>query len=196
MTALKENDEMNKLNAFLKNKKGSFSILFVILAFIALLIITATVDIVRQAYVLNEVQGVMDVAGVSAIRGSVEEETLRGEEFVFSRDFASTKYQEIVNSRVKPGDFIVDKTLKIDDIHYEYSNQGLGQNAGSAHQVWMDSYMIMTVKTSPLFDMIPSLEKRFYKSYNSERFTVTANGESENGEKELIIRSVSRVVYR
>lgn len=187
---------MKKLNGFLKNKKGSFSILFVILAFIALLVITATVDIMRQSYVLNEVQGVMDVAGVSAIRGSVDEESLRGEEFVFSRDYAITNYHKIVNSRVKKGNVIIDTNLKVDDIHYEYSNQGLGANAGSAHQVWMDSYMVMQVKTSPIFDLIPSLEKRFYKSYNKENFSVTASGTTENGEKELIIRSVSRVVYR
>lgn len=187
---------MKKLTRFAKNKKGSFSILFVILAFISLLVITATTDIMRQAYVLNEVQGIMDVAGVSAIRGSVDEETLRAEEFVFSRDYAITNYHKIVDSRVKPGNVIVYKKLKVDDIHYEYNNQGLGSNAGNAHQVWMDSYMILRVKTSPIFDLLPSLEKRFYKSYNNENFSITASGTTENGEKELIIRSVSRVVYR
>lgn len=187
---------MKKMMRFFKNKKGSFSILFVILAFIALLVITATTDIMRQAYVINEVQGIMDVAGVSAIRSSVEEETLRGEKFVFSRERAIANFHNLVNSRIKTGGIIVYKNITVDDVHYEFSKQGLGSNAGNAHQVWMDSYMILRVKSSPVFDMLPGAEEKFYKSYNNQNFTVTSNGETEDGETELIIRSVSRVVYR
>lgn len=187
---------MKRINNFLKNKKGNFSIIFVILAFIALLIITATTDIMRQAYVLNEAQGIMDVAGVSAIRGAVDEESLRGEEFIFSNDYAVAKYREIVDSRFKETSIIKFKDLEVEDIHYEYSSEGLGQNAKEAHQVWMDSYMVVRVKSSPIFDLLPSLEKQFYKSYNRGNFSVTATGLTEDGESELIIRSVSRVVYR
>lgn len=180
----------------LNTKKGSFSILFVILAFISLLVITATTDIMRQSYVINEVQGIMDVAGVSAIRSSVDEESLRGEKFLFSREKAVSGFHNIVNSRINTGGIIVYKSVMVDDVHYENSKQGLGSNAGNAHQVWMDSYVTLRVKSSPLFDLIPGSEEKFYKSYNNQNFTVTTNGETEDGETELIIRSVSRVVYR
>jgi hypothetical protein len=196
MTHLKENNSMKKIKHFLKNKKGSFSILFVILAFIGIIVITATSDILRQAYVLNEVQGIMDVAGVSALNYSVDKESLRGEEFKYDEESLVSKYRDIVNLRINTGDTISYKEFIKTEVIHEKSSEGLGQYSNTNDQLWLKSVMLIRVKTSNLLDLIPSLEKNFYDSQSKGNFRITVNGQTEDGETELIIRSVSRLVYR
>lgn len=187
---------MGKIKSFLKNKKGSFSILFVIISFTALLIITAFSDILKESYIINEVQGIMDVAGVSALNASVDKETLREEEFVYDEDMLISVYHQIINQRINAGNVITYKKLLKTEVRHEKSSKGLGEASKVSDQLWLDSVMLVRVKTSNMFDLFPSLQRKFYDSKNNSTFTITVNGQTEDGETELIIRSVSRLVYR
>ncbi|PLS19682.1 hypothetical protein CVD28_04515 [Bacillus sp. M6-12] len=189
---------MKNIKKFLKDQKGAFSILFVILAFISVLIITWSMDVLKQSYTISEVQGIMDVAGVSALNYSVDKESLRGEEFIYSEDAVRTKYHDIIEKRIHAGGSqnISYKQVRIRRVDYKYTNEGLGERTKPAHQLWLDSYMVVRVKTSQVFDLFPSLEKQFYDSFDKNNFDISVTGQTEDGKTELVIRSVSRLVYR
>jgi Flp pilus assembly pilin Flp len=196
MMTLKESNLMRVINNFLKDQKGSFAILFVILSFIALLVITACSDILKQSYVLNEVQGIMDTAGVSALNASVDTEKLREEEFYYNEDTLRSVYNQIIDERIHTGNIITYKKLLKTEVLHEESTEGLGVTSKPRHQLWLDSVMLIRVKTSKIFDLVPGLQQTFYDSKSNGNFTVTVNGQTDNGETELIVRSVTRLVYR
>jgi hypothetical protein len=187
---------MKEIKKFLNDKKGAFSILFVILAFIGVLIMTWAVDVLKESYVISEVQGIMDVAGVSALNASVDKEALRGEEFKYDKDTLITTYHDIINQRIKTGDVISYKRLMKTEVRHDVSSQGLGNGSKPSDQLWLDSVMMLRVKTSQVFDLVPSLQRQFYDSKSSGSFTITVSGQTEDGQTELIIRSVTRLVYR
>lgn len=187
---------MKKINGFLKDEKGAFSILFVILAFLGVMIITATIDIIKESYVINEVQGIMDVAGISALNASVDRESLRGEELKYSEDVLKSTYHKIIRERINTDGVITYKNIMKTEVVHKVSNQGLGSNSKAKDQLWLDSVMVVRVKTSKVFDLFPSVQKDYYDSKSNSNFSVSVSGETEDGETELIIRSVTRLVYR
>lgn len=187
---------MKKINHFIKDQKGAISILFVIFAFIALLIITATIDILKESYVINEVQGIMDVAGVSALNASVDKESLRGEKLVYSEDVLKSTYHKIIRERINTEGVITYRNILKTEVLHKVSNTGLGQVSKAKEQLWLDSIMVIRVKTSTVFDLFPSVQKNYYDSKSNSNFSVEVAGETEDGETELIIRSVTRLVYR
>lgn len=187
---------MKKIKEFLKNKKGNFSVLFVILCLIGVLIVTAMADILKESYVLNEIQGIMDVAGVSALNASVDKQALREEQFKYDKDTLITTYHDIINQRINTGDLITYKRIIKTEVKHDISTQGLGDGSKPSNQLWLDSVMLVRVKTSAVFDVLPGMQKQFYDSKSNSKFTVQVNGKTEDGNTELIIRSVSRLVYR
>jgi len=182
----------------LRNKEdGAFSILFVILTLIAVLFVVGYIDMMKQSYVLNEVQGVMDISGVSALQAGVDKEKLRQEEFVYSEDRILSAFYELVYKGINTGDTISYRKLtNVEVTEKPPSVWGLGQTSKARHQLFLDSTMILRIKTSSQFDTITNKEKEYFDSKNNQMMTVTFNGTTGDGETELIVRSVSRLVYR
>lgn len=186
-----------QIQRFYHDQKGYFSILFVILAFVAVLVITGIVDILKESFTINEVQGIMDVAGVSALDASVDDELLREEIFEYNEDVAKSVFQQIIRERIAQSEHIDSyQIVKLDVIHQQKSNFGLGEGNVKAEQLILDGTIRLTVKTSEVFDLVPEIEKLYYRSYNNDNFTVTVSGHTEDGKTELLVRSVTRLVYR
>lgn len=188
---------MNALKRFWNNKKGNFSILFVTLVLISVLVVTAFVDILKESWSIQEVQSIMDVAGVSALRTGVDETKLRVEIFKVDTNLVESKFNQMVSNELEGSEKIVDyRFVRTKVKQYAPENWGLGQTSKARPQAMIDSTMVITVEASPTFDMIPGTAKVFYDSKSQSDFEVTYNGRTQDGKIELTIRSVSRIVYR
>ncbi|MBP1308770.1 hypothetical protein JOD82_001790 [Paenibacillus sp. 1182] len=187
---------MNRLKQLLKNKKGSFSILFVILIFIGVMMVTAFVDILIESWSMQEVQSVMDTSGVSALRASVDETKLRIGEFDVEKNVAISEYKKLVSMRLKD-------TKKIKSVHFNpieiesfTEKWGTGETKKARPQVLLDSSVVIVVSGSTIFDLIPGTAEKFYNSRRGSDFEVSYLGTNNDGNIELAVRSVSRLVYR
>lgn len=187
---------MNALKRFLKNTKGNFSILFVILVMIAVLVVAAFLDIVSRSWTIQEVQSVMDVAGVSALRTGVDETKLRLEQFDVDANVVESSYIRMITNQLEGSSKINDFRFIRTKVTKYNENWGMGQASKARPQAMIDSTVIITVEANPLFDLIPGTARWFYDSKSQTNFQVTYNGQTQDGEVELTIRSVSRIVYR
>ncbi len=184
---------------FLRSKTGSFSIIFLILCVIGIIIITGFVDLLGKTLALNEVQSIMDVAGTSALQAGVDENKLRAEKFRVEESFVKNAFRAQVYSLVPTDGYnIKGITIDTDNMVITYINDawGLGDSARARPQVVFDTVAKVKIRSSYLFDTVPGVSEQFYRSLSNSNFTVTYNGRTSDGYTELIIRSVVRMVYR
>jgi|HigsolmetaAR206D_1030411.scaffolds.fasta_scaffold00003_141 uncharacterized membrane protein len=214
---------MKRLKALWKNERGAYSLIAAILVVILATCLTAYVDIVNMKWALNEVQSVMDSAGINTLQNQVNNKALRAEILSLSssnsdltdQDYADTNnqkftpaeqkkykeemrkyYYEEIAKQIKTADKVVDYDVERVDITFSYDDWGLGDTTGKLPQITLESVVRMRVATTPFFDMSSNVSKTFYSSRNNANFTVTYNGVTEDGKTELIVRSVTRLVFR
>lgn len=214
---------MKRLKHLLKNEKGAYSVIAAILVVILVTCLTAYVDIVNMRWALNEVQTVMDAAGINTLQNQVNNKALRAEIFSLSSsdsDLTDEEYANVADETFTPAeqkkykeemrDYYyreierqienVTKVAEYDvervDITFSYDDWGLGETKGKLPQITLEAVVRMRVKTTPFFDEYSSVSKTLYSSRNNANFTVTYNGVAEDGLTELIVRSVTRLVYR
>lgn len=189
-----------KVKTFLKSKQGSMSLLFVILAFISILVITGFVDMVGKAFAIDEVQSIMDVAGNSALQAGVDKTKLRVEIFNIDESFVKSSYLQQVKIAVNAGSNRLIKNLDISPSNIKLKTingtWGLGQTSKSRPQAILDVVAKVQITSSSVFDNISSIQNLFYSSLSNSSFQISYNGITQDGNIELIIRSVNRIVYR
>lgn len=117
-------------------------------------------------------------------------------------------YVKELNQQVQLNDVVQGMTVERVDVSFDYSNFGLGKSVGrtvkngsqtrdgSRPQFAIDSIVRMKVKTSQLFDVGSNATSTIYSSRNNANFQVSYKDAKEDGYTELIIRSVTRLVYR
>lgn len=214
---------MKRVKHILKNEKGAYSILAAIFIVVMALCLTAFIDILSQKWALNEVQTVMDAAGVNTLQNQVNNKALRAEILSLSSsqtDITEEDYADVSDQTFTPAeqerykqemrayynaeiarqiqnvDRVVEYDVERVDITFSYDNWGLGETTRKLPQVTLDAVVRMRVKTTPFFDENEQVSKTLYSSRNNQNFTVTYNGQREDGLSELIVRSVTRLVYR
>lgn len=187
---------MKRIKIFLKNKKGSFSILLVMLCFLGIVITTGLLDIIKTSMVLNEIQSIMDVSGVSSLKSGIDTQKIRLEIFDYDKVITEQNYRKMLYSSIKTGNTISEFQIDYIDIKEYKDNWGLGDSRKSRPQVILDNAIKLRLKSSSIFDNISAFQRTFYNSKSNGDFTITYNGQTKDGRTELIIRSVSRLVYR
>jgi hypothetical protein len=202
------------INKILKNEKGAFSILAVILVFIVVLAITAFTDITSKSYVINEIQGNMDISGINALQGSVDTLRLRAEQLAtdasskadtgtgalqMSSSFKANidnRYDTEFRKRISSNSTIT----KIEHMGYKvdftYDVWGFGTSAKKRPQIVLDETYKITIRTSSKFDVLSPVTKSLWSARETTGFTVSYGGTNSDGNAELIVRSVTREVYR
>ncbi|MFJ8531403.1 hypothetical protein [Bacillus sp. NPDC094106] len=202
-----------KIKQILKNTKGVLSILVVITVFIVLLAITAFSDIATKSWTVNEIQSIMDTSGINALQATVDTHKLRDEIFSIDNkneidtgdksvnlsDYErkiSAKYKQEIRKYVKTNKTIVN--FDVEQVKVDFGNDtwGLGESQKKRPQIVLDTVSKVRIKNSSYFDNLGGLSKDMYSARNDSNFTVTYNGQKEDGTVELIIRSVTRMVYR
>lgn len=196
---------MKKVSSF-SEKKGGFSLLYVIVIFIAMLIAIGFLDILSRNFHMNELQSSMDIAGVSALQKGVDETKLhvgfRDEngqllDNIIDVHAVESTYKQFVRDFLNDSNEIIDYRFVKTDVEFDpNSTYGLGQTSKGRPQALIDSTVVIVVDNSQMFDLVPGAYKTYYDSKDGTFFDVNFLGTTEDGKVELMIRSVSRIVYR
>lgn len=214
---------MKKFKRLIREKKGAYSILAAILILVMVTIMTGYLDILNKKWALSEVQTVMDSSGINTLQNQVNNKALRAE--ILSLDsnnsniedgdyanktdnsFSVSKqqkyksdmakyYKQEIDRQIKNGTKVTNYDVERVDVIFTYDDWGLGETKKKLPQITLDSVVRMKVATTPYFDNITNISRTMYSSRNNANFTVTYNGVDSDGQTELIIRSVTRLVYR
>lgn len=189
----------NKSKETIGNIKGAISIWYVMTTVIVLMSIAVFIDVLGHNYTVNEVQGILDISGTGALHAGVDVNSLRREEAdFFSPALARARYYELIGQSLNNnlGGYV--QSMEIVDIQavaMAPSTWGLGDTNIERPQGILDATVKVTVPMSSILGAVPQAEKAFYRSYNGENFSITYNGTNNEGERELLVRSVTRIVY-
>ena len=187
---------VNSMKKFLKDTQGAISILFVILGVIAIMLCSAFLDLMQRQWILQEAQSIMDTAGVTALHAGVDQQKLRIGEFDVNKSVVRGHYQGLVSQKFSNSDSIISYNLIRTDISTFTDNWGVGVSSKQHPQAMLVSYIMVTVPSTPVLDFSEGFTETFYNSRGNTTFTVSYQGQNNDGQHELILRSVTRVVYR
>lgn len=201
------------IRKLIKEEDGAFSIVSIVVVLIMVLAITAFTDIVNKSFILNEVQGHMDTAGITALQNSINMTRLRAEQLATDNDnLADTEdgtlelsdykdkikksYDKELRKRIKINPNITSIKQESILVDFTYDNWGFGTTSSKRPQIVLDATYKITIRASSQFDKITPIAKQFYSARQSRNFSVSYNGRDDDGNIELIIRSVTREAYR
>lgn len=201
------------IRKLIKEEDGAFSIVSIVVVLIMVLAITAFTDIVNKSFILNEVQGHMDTAGITALQKSIDMTRLRAEQLATDsenvvdiednsmnlsdyKDKINKNYDNELRKRIKINSNIVAIEKENVFVDFTYDNWGFGITSSKRPQIVLDATYKITIRASSEFDNITPLAKQFYSARQSKNFSISYNGRDEDGNIELIIRSVTREAYR
>lgn len=213
----------SKLKKKLNNIKGAYSVMITVLILIMVMVMTGYVDIMNKKWALSEVQTVMDTAGINTLQNQVNNSALRAEIFSLNSDSSNISdqdyadranetftnqeqqkyksdmalyYKAEIDKQIKGRTNVTEYDLERVDVTFSYDTWGLGETQRKLPQITLDAVVRMKVKQTGVFDDINMIQKTMYSSRNNANFTVTYDGQAEDGQTELIVRSVTRLVYR
>lgn len=181
------------------NKDGVISIIYVIGVFITVIIAMAFVNMTNKTMAINEMQGVMDVSGVIALRNSVDETAWRREELKIDKSKAVIEFRNLVNQRANEyvGNNKLLSGFKINNIRvYEGKETRMG-NVQGVDQYYLESSATATYTTYNFIDMVVFHGIQFFDFLSTgEDSSIAVGGTAEDGSVEVVIRTVSRLAFR
>lgn len=197
----------------LKNNNGSFAIISAILIFIVIMCISAYTDMTSKRWVVNEVQGIMDISGTNTLKSTVDKDSLFKEILAsdpqnpidanikqvdtleYKKKIINT-YKKEIKSQVSTNETITALDVKDVDVYFDYDKFGLGTSSKSHPQITLKSVTKLKIKSYSFLDGLDGADAKVYNSRNNEEFRVVYSGEKEDGQVELLVYSVTRLVYR
>lgn len=191
----KESDTMNRL----KDKSGVISVLFVIAIFITAIIAMAFVSIGNKLIAINEVQGIMDIAGVMALRSAIDETEWRLENLVVDKSEARNAFINTTNSSV--GEYVgSDKLLKDFKLQsvrvYEHDETKVKSLQGK-NAYYLEATGVATYSTYSFVDRATMHVVSFFDFLTMDDYSsVAVGGRNEDGDVEVVVRTVSRLNLR
>lgn len=199
----------------LKEEKGSFAIISAILIFVVILAISAYSDMIAKRWTINEVQAIMDASGSNALKKTVDLNFLRAEILATDKEnMADTNssehlvkttdyenkikeaYLEELQAQVTTNNTIQELDVQTVDVSFEYDTFGLGESEKPRPQITLDAVTKLKVHSREFMDNMEGMSAEVYSSRNNSTFTVEYAGKSADGQAELLVRSVTRLVYR
>lgn len=199
----------------IKEKDGAISIIAVTMILIIVICMTAYVDIARRSWTLDELQSDIDTAGINALQTSVDLKELRTEILGIDRNNnidsntgktnlsnyesqIDNKFAQYFSKLVSTNNKSIVKSWRIlnQNAYFQNTNNGLGTDTKSVPQICLDTTMIVTVPSSKMFDNKTTFNQTFNNKFANKNFNVQYNGKNQDGETELLIRSVTKLVYR
>lgn len=192
-----------------KKKEGAISLWMVIVILIAVMLFSGLFEMTQRSFAIAEVQSIMDTAGVTALASNVSEDELSKweryyrtgankpdiDDFV-NQESAIRRYTQLVSQDSDDLGMVNSLQHARKEIQAYEDAHGTGTDTRVRPQVEIDSVVILRVDSHPFFDMSKRFSEWFYTSRSDERFTISYIGSAGDGEVEIAIRSVTRVVYR
>lgn len=191
---------MNKIKKIL-NKKGVISINYVIVVFICTILILGFISILNKTMSINEVQGVIDMAGVGALREGIDETQWRLEELVIDESLARNKFREMVYEVIPQTGAGLIRRFEIDEVNIYPPDspyiKSLGITDGERDQYFLESIATATYRSEPIVDLVAFHAVNYFDFFRTNNYSsVMVSGTTNDGDVEVIIRSVTRLVYR
>lgn len=185
------------------NKKGSISIIYIILIFITSIIILGYVSITNKTISINEIQGIMDNAGVIALRKSVNETKWRVEELEVNESMARNEFINIIHEYLDAGKGKLLKSYNIQRNNiriYPPNHPGLsklGIPSDERNQYFLEATMTATYPAESIVDTVAYHAITYFDFLNTNDYaTAMVSGKDKDGNVEIIVRTVSRLVLR
>lgn len=184
----------------INNERGDISLLPVITTFIFLSVFVFMVNIMYLNLAKNEIQGIMDNSGVIALRYAVDETEWRLENIVVDKSIAKNKYRKLLSEQISAGpnnsikkfDLVTLNVYGPDEVH----RLGIAPGGGQG-QYYLEAVANVSYRSSGRnADVGTNASNTFYNFFTNQEETRSNSGEVEDGEGELVIRSVSRLVLR
>ena len=197
----------------LKEKKGSFAIISAILVFIVVMCIAFYADTISNRWILNEVQSVMDASGTNTLKQTVDTDYLRKEILatdktnpieVNIKQLDTERYKRKIkqayidelSTQVSTNETITSLNVKDVDVYFDYDTFGLGESKKSRPQITLKALTTLKVASHPLVNSPEMTSEKVFNARNNETFQVEYGGMDENGNVQLNVYSVTRLVYR
>ncbi|MFI3211396.1 MAG: hypothetical protein R3Y64_10165 [Peptostreptococcaceae bacterium] len=209
----------------IKNNKGAISIMGVIMSLVLVTSITYYLRILSSSFIINEVQSMMDLAATNTLQNSIDSEILRYEIIGVGSGGSSDSDTQIGNNGEKASSVNQSKIRSILESSYrkELSNILAGgtsiKSASLMHfksdliySSWGSNYEGVAIQRPQL--RIEALTKLvvgvssttipsdFTRRINmtsiidGQTTTLTATDRQSRGEVELLVRSVTRLLYK
>lgn len=190
----------NRIKHFKSNEQGAMAIIFVIVMFIIVIFVSGYVDNMRTTLISTEVQGIMDLAGVAALREGLDEEAMleKPDEFIYNEGVIKGKFTELLNKQLKTnerGPIIDYEVMSLDVIYLEDSKWGLGEASRSRNQLVLEAMVTVVLPISnDIFDSGSGDSYEFYDQLNDTTFEVVATNKINDSRTQIVLRSVTRLV--
>lgn len=178
----------------ISNEEGSISIWFAILGLIMITIVASLLGNFKTLRAISEIQGTIDVAGVSALRVGVDENAWRDEELVVDRStIINTFYDLIDKERLKASIGAKDLRMEHKIVTRKSSNFADGKERAEVYLI-TDTYI--TIPASYALDQSTLTKLDYYDFFSNRKDSISITGTKEDGWQELLVRSTSRLVLR
>ena len=101
-----------------------------------------------------------------------------------------------MKSQIATNDTITALDIQTVEVSFDYDTFGLGESEKPRPQISLDAVTKMKVNSHEFMDNLDGMTADIYSSRNNNTFTVEYAGETADGQVELVVRSVTRLVYR
>lgn len=207
---------IRKMKQRLNNSKGFISLIITILALIAVLVVSYLLDRTQQNFVIQEVRGIMDSSAQNTLVSVLSDSHLKEELFGFSSGFISessadgtyslpydveqqlrTTYAKQLNRYVKTNDLILEMEIEKVKFKFAKGKWGLGSTASKSRPyLVLDSVVQLRLSHTQSFDYSNTFKNTTFEDVDGNTFEIKSIGTPKNSEILLVVRSVSRAVFR
>lgn len=182
------------------NESGWFTVASLPFVFILIIIAVGAFKLSWNLHIASEIQGTMDVAGVSALRMGVDEVQFREEKLVVNETVTRNAFKDLIKeSKLKELIAASDFTIKTEVVE---GTGGLVKVGGGLdfeserQQYYLISIIYATIPQVDLFDKGSQSVYEYFDIFKGKKFSIVYQGADEDGKEEIVIRSVSRLVLR
>lgn len=194
----------NRIKTTLHNEIGMMSLWYAIIGLILALIISGMLTSFMKFRAVNELQGTLDVAGVAALRFAVDENAWRDGELKINESVAISKFRSLINQpelekAIKANSLRINaRTITVQpgqDLSHVPGGSNLLSSKDRA-QVYLVSEAYMTFTTLSELDKVIMTTLYYYDFFQNRDSEISFGGTNADGEYEVVVRSVSRLVLR
>lgn len=188
--------KMNKFKtrSIVKNTQGSISLWFAILGLIMISIVSTMSSRYLTKRAMNEIQGTIDVAGVAALRSGVDANAWRDGELVVDSSHVYATFKELVSLDDLKAIVGADKISFTQEIRTRKTTDYTDGKERS--EVYLVTNTYLSIPGDVRFDTHAITNLRYFDFFDNTEKSITMKGTSGDGRKEIIVRSVSRLVLR
>lgn len=210
----------------IKNKKGSVSIVGIIITIIIVTALSGYLSIVNSSWVYNEVQSIMDLCATNALQQSIDSKALRkeilgvtdpttgssgtdtsigdkgnGKDSVNKNKvnaILKSLYEAELSKNMGTNSMITNIKLVSfnSDLVYESWGATYDNTAKKRPQLRLDAVTQITLKANSQFDGLNNYNVKFFNAKNGSNFNIQVNGVTGDGKVVLTVRTLSRVLYK